>query len=97
MPQTDGALMLFRGKQVPEPAGIWACYYISWSDRQPNSPTIRSLSPTYGSIHDVEKWITEDYEITPRDIETFLEQATLGAMEQAFYFNTYPKTKAGTV
>jgi hypothetical protein len=98
----DGVLMLFTGDQVSGPEGTWSRYYKSLSTRGPTSATFETATPTYGTITDVERWLTEDYEIPLRVRDTFLEQvklgttSQLGSKSQGFFITTSPKIRTVT-
>lgn len=63
MKQQKGVLMLFTGPLVPRPQGQWARYF--------NDGGSGALEPTYGSLSDVERWLTVDFEIGAEDHERF--------------------------
>ena len=64
---TQGVLMLFIGDQVPGPKGTWAKYFHGGAQ-------LPELEPTYGSQEDVERWISEGYEIEPELLTNFVDQ-----------------------
>jgi hypothetical protein len=89
----DGILMLFTGKDVSGSEGTWSRYYASLSTRGPTSPTFTTGEPTYGTLTDVERWITEDYKIPLQARNKILEQIKLGPTSQGLFINTSPKIR----
>jgi hypothetical protein len=70
-----GVLMIFLE------SGTWARYFMAWG-----GPSV--LEPTYGNREDVEKWLRDDYEISPDGLADFHERMKANPKQIGFYFDS---------